>query len=193
MKALVWSSALVAAVLIWVQFPMWNEVPTDQADATTDTLGVPAPVELESTFTGSSAAVGSTLVETDEAAAAGVMVPSGEQRFEEALVYKGEVIILGDPSDPEENMEGVDTYTGQRFILGEPSDPNEADDGLPSFSADPIQLGEYADPNAPSDPEEQSSVTPTELGEYEDPEAQFFFPSELKEVQLGEASEPDDP
>jgi hypothetical protein len=112
---------------------------------------------------------------------------------EDNPVYTGETLILGEPADPQEYLEGIDSYTGPRLILGEPSDPNESDDNGGAFSDNPIQLGDYADPLAPSASEELSVSNPIELGESVDPDIEFVFEADFKALNLGEASEPDDP
>jgi hypothetical protein len=194
MKLIVGVSLGVIAVLMLVQFSLRTEEPSQARGASSISAGGPARAALERSAPDSSAAPSIAATELAEGAAGSSKeVDLAEDLVEDNLVYTGETLILGEPSDPEENLEGVDTYTGPRLILGEPSDPNESDGSEGAFSNNPIQLGEYADPLAPSDPNEQSVSNPVELGEPSDPDIEFDFEADFKALNLGEASEPDDP
>jgi len=194
MKLLVGASLGVIAVLMLAQFSLRTEEPSRAIGVSSTALGGPAPAtsERNAPDLSASSAAGDTEV-AEGSAGSQKEVDLGERQVEDKPVYTGETLVLGEPSDPEENLEGVDSYNGPRLILGEPSDPNESDDNGGGFSDNPIQLGDYADPLAPSASEEPSVSNPVELGESADPDIEFVFEADFKAVNLGEASQPDDP
>ena len=200
MKRLVGASLGVIAVLMLVQFSLTTEEPSQASGVSETVPGSPAHAMSERDAPDLSASSAGDATEVAKGAAC-FSTAAGSSRavdlagglVEDKPVYTGETLILGEPADPEEYLEGVDSYTGPRLILGEPSDPNESDDSEGAFSDNPIQLGEYADPLAPSPPEEQSVSNPVELGEAVDPDIEFVFEADFKALNLGEASEPDDP
>lgn len=194
MKRLVGASLGVIAVLMLVQFSLRTEEPSEAISVSSTVPGDPARTTSKRNardLNASSAGDATELAKGAAGSSKAVDLAGG--LVEDNPVYTGETLILGEPSDPEEYLDGVDSYTGPRLILGEPSDPNESDGSEGAFSDNPIQLGEYADPLAPSPPEEQSVSNPVELGEAVDPDIEFVFEADFKALNLGEASEPDDP
>jgi len=191
MKWVTGAFVLIAAVVIWAEFSVWMESTSEATHLATEPRQHGEPMQSESATPEATPAL-STVAEVAERGS----VPLGESgdngQTYERLVYKGEVTILGEPADPNENIQGVDAYTGKSIILGEPSDPNESG-GIEAFSQSPVQLGEYSDPSASDESDEDSFVTPVKLGEYSDPDEQFSLPSEFEGVTLGEPSEPDGP
>ena len=200
MKRLLAASLGVIAVLMLVQFSLRTEERSQAIGVSSTGAAGSARATSERSAPDLSASSAADAIKVAEGAAGSSKeVGSSKERdlveglVEDNPVYTGETLILGEPSDPEEYLEGVDSYTGPRLILGEPSDPNESDDSEGAFSDNPIQLGEYADPLAPSPPDEQSVSNPVELGESADPDIEFVFEADFNALNLGEASEPDDP
>lgn len=191
MKWVTGAFLLIAAVIIWAEFSVWMESTSEATHLATEPRQHGEPMQSESATPEATPTL-STVAEVAERGSVRLGESADNGQPYERPVYTGEVTILGEPADPNENIQGKDTYTGKSTILGEPSDPNESG-GIEAFTQSPVQLGEYSDPSASDDTDEDSFVNPVKLGEYSDPDEQFSFPSEFEGAILGEPAEPDDP
>jgi len=191
MRWLVGAVVLTVGIFIWVGFPLWIESSNEENYSDSDSRQ-----SVEPMISGFNDVDASLILEVKDQERDGSYPPivgrDDQVQFNEEPVYRGPTTILGEPADPEENLQGVDTYTGPIIALGTPSDPN-GDDGGEAFAEMPIQLGQYSDPSEPTDPNEESSIPSVQLGEPADPDEQFYFSPDFEPVTLGEASEPDDP
>jgi len=191
MRWLVGAVVLTVGIFIWVGSPLWIESSNEENYSDSDSHH-----SVEPMISGFNDVDASLILEVKDQERDGSYPPNvgrdDQVQFNEEPVYRGPTTILGEPADPEENLQGVDTYTGPIIALGTPSDPND-DDGGEAFAEMPIQLGQYSDPSEPTDPNEESSIPSVQLGEPADPDEQFYFSPDFEPVTLGEASEHDDP
>jgi len=111
MRWLVGAVVLTVGIFIWVGSPLWIESSNEENYSDSDSRH-----SVEPMISGFNDVDASLILEVKDQERDGSYPPivgrDDQGQFNEEPVYRGPTTILGEPADPEENLQGVDTYTG---------------------------------------------------------------------------------